>query len=298
MAESSQAAAPAAAPASDGPIMAEASGGDDSENYSSIKKETIIAPFDDQFADIDPKDKVFWQFTVPKAWKEGDVVRVVLPSRLELSFMPPAGSKPNTPLAFLVPLAETLRREPGVEKKSSLVGGAVKLARRVSFGRKGSFSRKPKKDASSDSVGGASSLALGSAPVAAPVFMDIDLFKKEQGVLLGLSLTNVGNGHPPREGVLVARISQDGLVGRSKKMRPGDLLHAINGVKVTTHQQAVELLKQATGVVQCVVTRPEGLPEGWEISRDKTGEVYYLHKAQARTHFYLVLVRCNSQLAQ
>ena len=276
------AAAAAAAPASDAPIKAEASI-EAADTYSSIKKETIIAPFDDQFADVEAKDKVFWQFTVPKAWREGDVVRVVLPSRLELSFLPPAGSKPSMPLAFLVPLAETLQRQSGVEKKSSgLVGGAVKLARKMSFSRQSSFGRKPRKDASSDSVGSASSSGAGSTP-AAPVFMEVDLFKKEQGVSLGLSLTNVGRVHPPREGVLLARVSPDGLVGRSKKMRPGDLLHAVNGVKVATHQQAVGLLKEATGVVQCVITRPDALPDGWEAARDKAGELYYLHKAQART---------------
>ena len=104
-------------------------------------RQTIVAPFEDQFADVDGDTKVFWQFTVPKLWKDGDIVRVVLPSKLELAFVPPAGTRPLTPLAFLVPRAETLQRESasdprgkGLARKAA--DGAVNLARKVSFGRK------------------------------------------------------------------------------------------------------------------------------------------------------------------
>ena len=84
--------------------------------------ETIVAPFDDQFPDVKPEDKVWWQFTVPTSWKENEPVIVVLPSKLELSFVPLPGSKPGEQFAFPVPRAETVYLESeSPAKKAGLI---------------------------------------------------------------------------------------------------------------------------------------------------------------------------------
>jgi len=253
---------------------------------------TIAAPFDDQFPDVPERDKVFWQFVVPKSFKDGDVVRVILPSKLELLFEPPPGTSPGVPLAFLVPLAETLRREVATAKKpasgtavlaSHVAEGAVRLARKVSFGRKSSFGRARRRREGEKEKEAAPATAATEVPEV-PVFIEVDFYKKDEATQLGISLASFGRGHPPREGVLIAKVEPDSLVARKGKMRAGDLLHAVNGIKTTSHQQAVGLLRSAVGVIQCMITRAGPLPEGWEqkIEKKENNRVYFLHKEQLR----------------
>ena len=66
------------------------------------------------------------------------------------------------------------------------------------------------------------------------------------------------------EGVIISSISINGVAAASKKLRPGDGIHALNGVQVTGYEQACSLLREAEGVLQLVVTRGAALPAGWE----------------------------------
>ena len=63
-------------------------------------------------------DKVFFQFGIPKDWKEGKEVVVELPSRLRLRFYPSTEhAYPGATLAFSVPQKETV---PGSAKPKVL----------------------------------------------------------------------------------------------------------------------------------------------------------------------------------
>ena len=118
------------------------------------------------------------------------------------------------------------------------------------------------------------------------------MYREDASVPLGLRLAAIGTGHPTRDGagiedrnrgrygVVVARIASEGLVGQTKRVRAGDVLHAVNGVVVASHTEAKELLRHASGVIQFVVTRTEQLPDGWEQKADKEGTLYYLQRAQ------------------
>ena len=50
-------------------------------------------------------------------------------------------------------------------------------------------------------------------------------------------------------------------VGKVKKLKIGDVVHVVNGRPVTTPQQGAQLLREAKGVVQIVVTRLGAAPK-------------------------------------
>ena len=183
---------------------------------------------DDQFPDVAAHQKVVWQLEIPRAWRPGGHLRVRLPSQLELLLLPPSGARSGQTLYFAVPLAETVARVDG--NHDYRPSAAKVMARKLSFGR----SRKASSEQSS--------------------FREVDLYKETKGALLGVHVAEVAPGHERAAagGVVVAQMSESGLAARSKKVRCGDTLHAVNGVKVTGHEQAAWLLREAVGVLQLV----------------------------------------------
>ena len=92
-----------------------------------------------------------------------------------------------------------------------------------------------------------------------PVPKEIDIWKPSETEVFGLTF------EPPADatlkGVVVAEMRPGGLAARSKKLKIGDVVHVVNGRPVTTPQQGAQLLREAKGVVQIVVTRLGAAPK-------------------------------------
>jgi len=88
---------------------------------------------------------------------------------------------------------------------------------------------------------------------------EIDLWKPNQTDVLGLTFEVPAD--LSFKGVVVADIMPGGLIARSKKLRIGDVVHAVNGRPVTTPEQGASLLREAKGVVQIVATRANAKPQ-------------------------------------
>ena len=92
-----------------------------------------------------------------------------------------------------------------------------------------------------------------------PVPKEIDIWKPSETEVFGLTF------EPPADatlkGVVVAEMRPGGLAARSKKLKIGDVVHVVNGRPVTTPQQGAQLLGEAKGVVQIVVTRLGAAPK-------------------------------------
>ena len=73
------------------------------------------------------------------------------------------------------------------------------------------------------------------------------LVKPRQTSRLGLRLA----GAPPR----VVALTAGAIAAESRSLEEGDMLLAVNGVAVTAHEQATELLKQAVGRVALRIRR-------------------------------------------
>ena len=73
-----------------------------------------------------------------------------------------------------------------------------------------------------------------------------DIYKANRDDILGLTFEVPEDAS--LKGVVVANIAAGGLIARSKKLRLGDVLHAVNGQPVATPQQGASLLREAKGV--------------------------------------------------
>ena len=101
---------------------------------------------------------------------------------------------------------------------------------------------------------------------------------KPAAVPLGMTLCKpaVGSARPEGgERVLIASIVQGGIVAKTKRVAPGDGVEAVNGVKVRDYKHASQLLREAQGVIQLVISTSMALPEGWDAHTDAAGQTYY-----------------------
>ena len=192
----------------------------------------------DQFSKVELKDKTYWKFVIPPGWVEGVEVAVEMPSRLKLHWKPPAGAAVGQSCAFLAPRSEGIAIASGnddlkgigdVVEEKGILGAAAAITKKV--GRQLSFSRRKKPNARN-------SIDAGEGPV----FREVDVYKPK-GESLGVSLAYPADAS--QEGVVVTSLSPGGLVAKGKRVKAGDSVHAVNGVKVTSVEHATELLKQA-----------------------------------------------------
>merc|ERR1719440_1890217 len=77
------------------------------------------------------------------------------------------------------------------------------------------------------------------------------------------------------DGAIVSSIDAGGAIGKTKRVQPGDVLLAIDGVKIRDFKHAVETLRSASGVIRLVIAASSGLPDGWAAHTDKKGVQYY-----------------------
>ena len=99
---------------------------------------------------------------------------------------------------------------------------------------------------------------------------------------------------PSQEGVVVTSLSPGGLVAKGKRVKAGDSMHAVNGVKVTSVEHATELLQQAEGIVQLVITRANALPKGWS-EKNEAGATFWLHAASGhKSYTHPAAIRHNA----
>jgi len=91
---------------------------------------------------------------------------------------------------------------------------------------------------------------------------EIDLWKPDADAILGITFEVPAD--ESLKGVVVAQIHAGYLMARSKKLRIGDVIHAVNGRPVATPQEGATLLREATGVIQLVVSRVNAKPKDSE----------------------------------
>jgi len=239
----------------------------------------------DQFAKVAPRDKAYWKFAIPSGWAVGVDIEVEMPSRLKLCYAPPRTAVVGQALAFAAPRSEGILIESGnndlkgigdVVDEEGLLGAAVKITknigRQLSFGRK----RKPKE-------GGAHG---------APTFREVDVYKPK-GESLGISLALPADV-AQREGVVVTQIVPGSVVAKGKRIKAGDLVHAVNGVKVTSVEHATQLLGAANGMTQLVITRANALPKGW-VEKTEGGATYWVHVlTEQKSYTHPAAIRHNA----
>ena len=73
---------------------------------------------------------------------------------------------------------------------------------------------------------------------------DIGLWKPEQDTVLGITFELPED--ESLKGVVVSQLHPAHLMARSKKIRVGDVLHAVNGLPVTTPQEGATYLREVT----------------------------------------------------
>ena len=91
---------------------------------------------------------------------------------------------------------------------------------------------------------------------------EIDLWKPDVDTLLGVTFEVPAD--EAHKGVVVAEIHAGYLMARLKKLRVGDVVHAINGQPVATPLEGATLLRDAKGVIQLVVSRVNAKPKDAE----------------------------------
>jgi len=99
---------------------------------------------------------------------------------------------------------------------------------------------------------------------------EIDIWKPSREDVLGLIFEVPEDER--LKGVVVASIRPDGLIARSRKLRVGDIIHAVNGYPVTTPDQGAGLLREAKGVIQLVATRANAKPKATEADDEAEAE--------------------------
>ena len=83
--------------------------------------------------------------------------------------------------------------------------------------------------------------------------MELTLFKPNADDTLGVTFEVPAD--ESLKGVVVAVIHPGFLVSNSKKLKEGDVVHVINGRAVTTPMEGASFLKEASGLIQLVITR-------------------------------------------
>lgn len=117
---------------------------------------------------------------------------------------------------------------------------------------------------------------------------EVSLYKAgDQPIGLSLVKPAIEGLSPNGEGVaMVSAVAADSAAARSKRVKAGDLLCAVNGVRVRDFKHASELMRQAKGVIQCVIISPNGLPDGWEAHTDKKGIPIFKNAALNLTSYH------------
>jgi hypothetical protein len=60
-------------------------------------------------------------------------------------------------------------------------------------------------------------------------------------------------------------------------VRPGDFVHAVNGVACSDYQHASQLLRNSKGSIKLKLSAAP-LPCGWTAHVDREGQAYFVHK--------------------
>ena len=92
------------------------------------------------------------------------------------------------------------------------------------------------------------------APPPAPPLVQIVLNKPEATTRVGVTLTTKAAGALP---VIGAIGGPDTLAAKSGQLKVGQVLHAINDVKIASHEHGVALLKSTVGPLKLSVSTPE-----------------------------------------
>jgi len=88
---------------------------------------------------------------------------------------------------------------------------------------------------------------------------DIDIWKPDLDAILGLTFEVPEDD--TLKGVVVASIESGGLIARSKKLKVGDVLHSVNGMPVSTPEDAATTMRSLKGVILLLVTRANAKPK-------------------------------------
>jgi len=109
---------------------------------------------------------------------------------------------------------------------------------------------------------------------------EVTIFKGAEAVLgMTLAKPTIDGLTTDGEGVLVVRLLPGGIIAKTKRIAPGDLILAVNGVKCRNYSQAAQLLREAQGVLQLVITSTGPLPDGWQATTDKKGTTLFRNAA-------------------
>lgn len=114
------------------------------------------------------------------------------------------------------------------------------------------------------------------APKASTTRLSLDVYVPPSCEAVGISLAEPAQ--PAGGAVAIADLRADSVL--RPKLEPGDLLHAINGHKVSGHKEAASLLRKSRGVLLLEVTRHSSLPEGWEQALDEQRRVFYVNRQE------------------
>jgi len=195
----------------------------------------------------------------------------------------PAGKPaPNdAPLSDALPTT-TRRVTPTARRFSASAATAVtavaiplnSVVRSLSFGRKNPKQQQP-------------------APRAAVV--EVALYRASAAVPLGITLTTAANSAPKGGGVLIAAIAPGSVAAKCVRVRQGDLILAVNGVKVVDCRHGAQLLREAAGVIQLVACHV-GLPDGWQELTDRKGGLIYRHaELQLTSHCHPAAIELRAE---
>eukprot|EP00966_Prymnesium_polylepis_P004065 92945-Prymnesium_polylepis.1 len=120
--------------------------------------------------------------------------------------------------------------------------------------------------------------AFQCAAVRGKVVREVTLSRTRREDPLGMTLVKPmleGDAADAATPPLVASVAPGGLAAQAKGLQPGDLITAVNGVKVVDYKHAAEVLRNAEGTIQLVIETSGGVPDGWEVRTDKSGQTYY-----------------------
>jgi len=89
---------------------------------------------------------------------------------------------------------------------------------------------------------------------------EVSLMKPNQDDILGITF-EVPADAAALKGVVVTDVHPDHLVAKSKKLKPGDVVHVINGKPINTPEEGAMCLRNAKGIIQLVITRAGAKPK-------------------------------------
>ncbi|KAL1519704.1 hypothetical protein AB1Y20_023214 [Prymnesium parvum] len=143
--------------------------------------------------------------------------------------------------------------------------GSTSSRRRSSLGKKKSRADEEMELVEGDGTSRRSlGRALSSLRQAKPTVKEVDIWKEDKEAVLGMTLQLPVD--ESLQGVVVAEIHPGCVVARSKKLRVGDVIHAVNGQPVGSPKHCAQLLREAKGVIQLSVSRVNAKPREPELS--------------------------------